>query len=73
LLDSGKFKQQQGHINPDSLPYKSEKWTAREVTLGAYKLAASQVSKIPTDIPLKAALPSPAAISGRTMIEHAGG
>ena len=72
-LDSSKFKQQQGHRNPGGMAYKSEKWTAPKVTLGAYTLTPAQVSRISGDEPVKAALPSTSPGLSRPLQENAGG
>jgi len=45
-VDSSNFKKPDGHANPSELRYKSTTFTAKPVTLGAYTLANSQVSKI---------------------------
>lgn len=73
LQDSNKFKNQQGHRNPGTLPYKSEKWTATKVSLGAYTLNPSQVSQISGDEPVKASLPSSILDTSRPLMEHSGG
>ena len=73
LQDSSKFKNRQGHNNPTSMPYKSEKWTAGKVSLGAYMLTPSQVNQISGDEPVKAAAPASGVESGRSIAEHDGG
>jgi Transmembrane protein 43 len=73
LIDSSKFKQPQGRRNPDSMPYKSEKWTAGRVTLGAYTLTPAQVGRITGDEAVPAAAPPASADGGRRIREHAGG
>ncbi len=45
-INSGSFKQPEGHRNPGSLPYSSNTLTAKNVTLGAFTLTAAQVEKI---------------------------
>lgn len=73
LQDSGKFKEKQGHSNPGSLPYKTEKWTAPKVTLGAYTLTPSQAGQISGDEPVKAAAPLSNAGTSRPLREHGAG
>ncbi len=72
-IESSKFKQQQGHRNPGSMPYKTEQWTAGKVTLGAYTLTPSQVSRISGDEPVTAAAPLSNSNTSRPLREHAGG
>lgn len=45
-IHSGRFKKQDGHQNPGSMPYKSLEQVADNVTFGAFKLPLSLVSKI---------------------------
>lgn len=71
--DSSKFKNKQGHGNPESMPYKSEKWTSPKVTLGAYSLNASQAGQISGDEPVKAAAPLSSADNAKRISEHDGG
>jgi hypothetical protein len=46
LIDSARFKKPQGHTNPGSMPFTSDRWSARDVTLGAFKLNTNQISRI---------------------------
>lgn len=46
LIDSSKFKVQEGHSNPQSTPYSSERWQAEKVDLGAFFLSTSLITKI---------------------------
>lgn len=71
LVDSSKFKVPDEHPNPRSMPYKSEKWIAPKVTLGAFTLSPSQVNRIPGDAPVKAAVPPSGAVA-RPVREQAG-
>ena len=73
LQDSGKFKEKQGHNNPSSLPYKTEKWTADKVTLGAYTLTPSQAGQISGDEPLKAAASMIKSDISRPLRDHGAG
>lgn len=61
LVDSSKFKVPDEHPNPTSMQYKSDKWLASKVTLGAFTLNPRQVDGIPGDDPVKASLPTGAA------------
>lgn len=72
-IESSKFKQQQGHRNPGSMPYKTEQWTAGKVTLGAYTLTPSQAGRISGDEPVTAAAPLSNSDTSRPLREHAGG
>ena len=72
LIDSSTFKNQQGHQNPGSLPFKSEKWTAAKVTLGAYTLTPAQAAQISGDDPVKIGAPA-ARVEGKRVTEHDGG
>ena len=72
-IESSKFKQQQGHRNPGSMPYKTEQWTAGKVTLGAYTLTPTQVGRISGDEPVTAAAPLSNSDTSRPLREHAGG
>ncbi len=45
-IDSSKFKQPDGHRNPGSLPYEAMSVSAKNVTLGAYRLIPGQISQI---------------------------
>jgi Transmembrane protein 43 len=72
-IESSKFKQQQGHRNPGSMPYKTEQWTAGKVTLGAYTLTPAQVGRISGDEPVTAAAPLSNSDTSRPLREHAGG
>ena len=42
-IDSGAFKQPEGHSNPGSLPLASETWRANQVMLGAFALGGGLV------------------------------
>jgi hypothetical protein len=46
LIDSSRFKQGAGHVNPRSMAVKAQAWTAKKVTLGAFTLADSQVGML---------------------------
>lgn len=45
-IDSSTFKKPNGHQNPGALPYEAKKLSAKEVTLGAFKLIPAQISQI---------------------------
>lgn len=44
-INSSQFKQASGHSNP-SMPYKSQTFQAQDVSLGAFKLNADQISRV---------------------------
>lgn len=46
IINSGNFKQPQGHENPRQMPYRSEELVAGTVTVGAFTLSPSLVRKI---------------------------
>lgn len=73
FIDSSKFKNPQGHRNPSSMAYKSEKWTAGKVTLGAYTLTPAQAAQISGDEPVKAAAPLSSLENAKRIVEHDGG
>lgn len=45
-IDSSKFKQPDGHRNPGSMPYEAMSVSAKNVTLGSYRLISGQVGQI---------------------------
>ncbi len=45
-IDSTSFKEQNGHQNPSSMPYKTETFAASNITLGAFTLSDSFVAQI---------------------------
>jgi len=71
LVDSAKFKVPDEHPNPRTMQYRSEKWIASKVSLGAYTLSSSQVNRIPGEDPVNAVLPAPGS-AARALREHAG-
>ncbi len=44
-IDSSRFKEPSGHVNP-AMPFSSQTFTAKPVTVGAYTLSSHQVSMI---------------------------
>ncbi len=46
LINSSRFANQKGHINPTSIPYKSESYYADKVTVGAFDLTTLQTKRI---------------------------
>ncbi len=52
LIDSSKFKEAAGHVNPDTMRYKTKYFTASDVKVGAFHLSARLVSRINTFVPL---------------------
>ncbi len=51
-IDSSGFKRPDEHRNPDSMPYTSNQWDADDVSLGAFTLSRSLVSRIGNYKPL---------------------
>jgi hypothetical protein len=45
-IDSSSFKEREGHENPATMPFESQSWEAKAVTLGAFDLPPSLVGKI---------------------------
>jgi len=45
-IDSSQFKKPEGRRNPGAMPYEAKKLSAKEVTLGAFKLIPAQISRI---------------------------
>jgi hypothetical protein len=70
LVDSTKFKVPDEHVNPASMPYKSDKWIARKVMLGAYTLSPEQVNRLPGEEPVKPAAPPPGSMIAHPVREH---
>lgn len=66
-ISSAKFKKLEGHQNPDSMLYASVQQTADKVTLGAYVLSASLVSKIQSfePVPVASDTPLPLELQGK--------
>jgi len=54
VINSGEFKDSQGHDNPKSMPYTSEDWQAKKVNLGGFLLSSSLISMINAFEPLAA-------------------
>jgi hypothetical protein len=55
------------------MAYKSEKWTAGKVTLGAYTLTPAQAAQISGDEPVKAVAPLSSLENAKRIVEHDGG
>ena len=53
LIDSSRFKQPEGHANPQAMLYSSREQVAQKITAGAFTLSRSLVSRINnyTDLP----------------------
>ncbi len=66
-INSSSFKQASGHTNP-SMPYKSQTFQAQDVSLGAFKLNANQVSRLSgeQDFSLQD-VQAPAQLMGKTL------
>ena len=61
VINSNNFKKLSGHENPNQIPYESKRFFADNVTLGAFQLPQSLISKItgfsPVNIDASAPLP----------------
>jgi Transmembrane protein 43 len=51
-IDSNRFKHSSGHENPAAMRVQGEKWVAKQVDVGAFRLPASLVSEIDNFRPL---------------------
>ncbi|WP_417908861.1 TMEM43 family protein [Candidatus Electronema sp. PJ] len=73
-ISSSSFKKSAGHENPDSMPYESEELVADKVTLGAFTLSPSLVSRISGSqaLPVNSDIPLPKELEGKAK-RHAGG
>jgi hypothetical protein len=75
LIKSGKFREQEGHKNPERLPLTSARFSAGEVRLGAFRIDAATIGNYrltaalqtrPVPFPVSSSqLPSNLAISFR--------
>ncbi len=76
LIDSGSFKKRSGHENPRTMPVKSQNWTAKKVTLGAFTLSEPLVAKLNKtedfSVPEDAAAALPPAIKKRAKLDQGG-
>jgi len=52
LIDSAEFKESTGHENPGQMPYESEVFVARSVSLGAFQLSPSLINEIADFVPV---------------------
>jgi hypothetical protein len=73
-ISSSSFKKSAGHENPGSLPYSSEELVADKVTLGAFTLPSSLVSRIieSQSLPVSSDTPLPEELAGKAK-RHDGG
>jgi hypothetical protein len=62
LIDSGRFRHEDGHENPGAKPFSNQDWSAEPVKLGGFRLSSDQVSRLDRFEPLspdpKAVLPA---------------
>jgi hypothetical protein len=67
LIDSGRFKHEDGHQNPAAMPFESREWTAQSVKVGAYRLSENQVGRLDKTEPvtIDPAVKLPAGIAER--------
>ncbi len=52
-ISSDKFKQKEGHANPGSMPIQDADWTAKNVTVGGYRLTDSLIGSISGNVPVE--------------------
>lgn len=52
LIKSASFKKPQGHANPAAMPVQAQRWTARNVSLGAFTLSDGLVARLDKAEPL---------------------
>lgn len=72
LIDSDRFKQGDSHSNPAAKPFESSSWTARTVTLGAYRLSEGQVGRLDKKEPVSldgVKVPAPVAEKAKPVAE----
>jgi len=53
LIKSDKFKQQEGHQNPTTMPVQNADWAAKNVTVGAFRLTDSLIGSISGNVPVE--------------------
>jgi hypothetical protein len=46
IINSGNFKKQEGHVNPESMAYTGKQYVAKNVTLGVFNLSRALTDKI---------------------------
>lgn len=75
-IDSTQFKQQDGHANPATLPFRDESKQADLVTVGARKLTAAQIATLPATTPVAPAsadaLKLPAELRAKAIVQPDG-
>lgn len=74
VINSDNFKRSQGYQNPGSIPYSSREQSADRVTLDAFTLSPSLISKINSFEPLliSSDTPLPAALKDKAQVYDAG-
>ena len=74
VINSRKFKKAEGHQNPGSLTYKSSEFVAQDISLGAFTLSPSLISKIVNfePYPLESDSTIPESISDKAKLYDAG-
>ena len=70
-IDSNKFKHQDGHKNPSSIPFKSSTFNAGNVALGDFALSGKLIGDIGNFVGIQ--LDSVPEIDGQTVHTHGGG
>ena len=73
-IDSGSFKQPDGHQNPGALAYQSEEWKAADAKLGAFRLTPELVGRINDFRPLTVAADTvvPPALGTKAKVNNGG-
>ena len=71
LIDSRSFEEPSGHRNPTSMPYGSRRFTAPQVTVGAFRLSPSLIGRIDDweDLPVQSSGLLPASLQGRARLD----
>jgi len=58
-IESGSFKEQEGHQNPGAMAYNSQDWNAADAKLGAFRLIPSMLERINEFRPITVAADTP--------------
>ncbi|MDP9141984.1 MAG: TMEM43 family protein [Pseudomonadota bacterium] len=67
-IKSGEFRQPEDHVNPEQMPFSERTVQAETVTLGAFRLNASQIARAgsPRELPADAQILAPEAYAERS-------
>lgn len=75
VISSSGFKKPQGHTNPQDMAIEDKTWTAKNVTVGAFRLPSNMVSQVGRfePLPVKTIASSiPATLRARTQVYQGG-